>query len=108
MAKKPMALERQRFPKIVGCHSKAVCFGIGLVVIGLGTATYLHTNVAPFTVDRLTLIIQELTRTRCRMDRLFRRDDTKQQLTKSIQMKNPAILCKKITGFLHSNIKIKL
>ncbi|TCP21500.1 hypothetical protein EV207_14221 [Scopulibacillus darangshiensis] len=28
-------------------YSKAVCFGIGLVVIGLGTATYLHTNFAP-------------------------------------------------------------
>lgn len=43
--------------------SKAVCFGIGLVFIGLGTATYLHTNFAPIPVDRLTLIIQELTRT---------------------------------------------
>lgn len=42
---------------------KMVCFGIGLVVIGLGTATYLHTNFAPIPVDRLTLIIQELTRT---------------------------------------------
>ncbi|WP_260285090.1 YczE/YyaS/YitT family protein [Peribacillus aracenensis] len=44
-------------------YSKVVCFGIGLVVIGLGTATYLHTNFAPIPVDRLTLIIQELTRT---------------------------------------------
>lgn len=43
--------------------SKIVCFGIGLVVIGLGTATYLHTNIAPIPIDRLTLIIQELTRT---------------------------------------------
>lgn len=43
--------------------SKVVCFGIGLVVIGLGTATYLHTNFAPIPVDRLTLIIQELTKT---------------------------------------------
>ena len=43
--------------------SKIVCFGIGLVVIGLGTATYLHTNFAPIPIDRLTLIIQELTRT---------------------------------------------
>ncbi|MGG7620762.1 YczE/YyaS/YitT family protein [Bacillus coreaensis] len=42
--------------------SKAVCFGIGLVFIGLGTATYLHTNFATIPVDRLTLIIQELTR----------------------------------------------
>ncbi|MBG9913412.1 YitT family protein [Bacillus sonorensis] len=44
-------------------YSKVVCFGIGLVVIGLGTATYLHTNFAPIPVDQLTLIIQELTRT---------------------------------------------
>ncbi|MFD1175826.1 YitT family protein [Paenibacillus puldeungensis] len=44
-------------------YSKLVCFGIGLVVIGLGTATYLHTNFAPIPVDRLTLIIQELTKT---------------------------------------------
>ena len=42
---------------------KLVCFGIGLVVIGLGTAIYLHTNFAPIPIDRLTLIIQELTRT---------------------------------------------
>ncbi|WP_028984115.1 YczE/YyaS/YitT family protein [Sporolactobacillus terrae] len=44
-------------------YSKAVYFGIGLVVIGLGTSIYLHTNFAPIPVDRLTLIIQELTRT---------------------------------------------
>ncbi|MEH7336612.1 YitT family protein [Neobacillus drentensis] len=44
-------------------YSKVVCFGIGLVVIGLGTATYLHTNLTPIPIDRLTLIIQELTRT---------------------------------------------
>ena len=31
-------------------------------MIGLGTATYLHTNFAPIPDDRLTLIIQELTR----------------------------------------------
>lgn len=42
---------------------KVICFGIGLVIIGLGTATYLHTNFAPIPVDRLTLIIQELTKT---------------------------------------------
>ena len=42
---------------------KLVCFGIGLVVIGLGTSIYLHTNFAPIPIDRLTLIIQELTRT---------------------------------------------
>ncbi|MDN3015557.1 YitT family protein [Paenibacillus sp. BSR1-1] len=44
-------------------YSKVVYFGIGLVVIGVGTATYLHTNFAPIPIDRLTLIIQELTRT---------------------------------------------
>ncbi|MGI8350432.1 YczE/YyaS/YitT family protein [Niallia circulans] len=44
-------------------YSKFVCFGIGLVVIGLGTATYLQTNFAPIPIDSLTLIIQELTRT---------------------------------------------
>ncbi len=43
--------------------SKFVCFGVGLVLIGLGTAIYLHTNFAPIPIDRLTLIIQELTKT---------------------------------------------
>ncbi|MCD7036428.1 YitT family protein [Metabacillus sp. GX 13764] len=43
--------------------SKLICFGIGLVVIGLGTAIYLQTNFAPVPIDRLTLIIQELTKT---------------------------------------------
>lgn len=42
--------------------SQAVCFITGLVIVGLGTATYLHTNFAPIPVDRLTLIIKELTR----------------------------------------------
>ncbi|OCX64165.1 hypothetical protein BFM98_10700 [Lysinibacillus sp. AR18-8] len=42
--------------------SQSVCFTTGLVVVGLGTATYLHTNFAPIPVDRLTLIIKELTR----------------------------------------------
>lgn len=44
-------------------YSKLVCFGIGLVTIGFGTAMYLQTNIAPIPVDRLTLIIKELTRT---------------------------------------------
>lgn len=52
-------------------YSKVVCFGIGLVVIGLGTATYLHTNFAPIPVDRLTLIIQELTGTNIFFSRTF-------------------------------------
>ncbi|MFD2211694.1 YitT family protein [Virgibacillus halophilus] len=44
-------------------YSKVVCFGVGLVIIGLGTAIYLHTNFAPIPVDRLTLIIQALMKT---------------------------------------------
>ncbi|MFB7138722.1 YitT family protein [Gottfriedia sp. NPDC056225] len=44
-------------------YSKVIWFGIGLIVSGLGTSTYLHTNFAPIPVDRLTLIIQELTKT---------------------------------------------
>lgn len=52
-------------------YSKIVYFGIGLVVIGLGTATYLHTNFAPTPVDRLTLIIQEVTRTNIFFSRTF-------------------------------------
>lgn len=44
-------------------YSKLICFGIGLILVGLGTATYLHTNFAPIPVDRLTLVIQELSRT---------------------------------------------
>jgi uncharacterized protein len=50
-------------------YSKVVCFGIGLVVIGFGTAIYLHTNFAPIPIDRLTLIIQELTRTNILLSR---------------------------------------
>ncbi|NRS34467.1 YczE/YyaS/YitT family protein [Bacillus velezensis] len=42
-------------------YGKAGCFAIGLVVIGIGTATYLHTNFAPIPVDRLTLIVRDLT-----------------------------------------------
>ncbi|MEH6970982.1 YczE/YyaS/YitT family protein [Bacillus sp. JJ675] len=52
-------------------YSKVVCFGIGLVVIGLGTATYLHANFAPVPIDRLTLIIQELTGTNLFFSRTF-------------------------------------
>lgn len=42
--------------------SKVLCFSIGLITIGLGTAIYLHTNFAPIPIDRLTLILQELTK----------------------------------------------
>lgn len=52
-------------------YSKVVCFSIGLVVIGTGTAIYLHTNFAPIPIDRLTLIIQELTRTNIFFSRTF-------------------------------------
>lgn len=41
--------------------SKFVFFGLGLIVIGLGSAIYLQTNFAPIPVDHLMLIIQELT-----------------------------------------------
>lgn len=41
--------------------SKLTCLTIGLVVIGLGTAIYLHTNFAPIPIDRLSLIITQLT-----------------------------------------------
>ncbi|TWT01901.1 YitT family protein [Planomicrobium sp. CPCC 101079] len=44
-------------------YSQMICFIAGLIVIGAGTAIYLHTNVAPIPVDRLTLILQELTGT---------------------------------------------
>lgn len=44
-------------------YSQAVCFTVGLIIIGAGTAIYLHTNFAPIPVDRLTLILQELTGT---------------------------------------------
>jgi uncharacterized membrane protein YczE len=52
-------------------YSKVSCFGIGLVIIGLGTATYLQTNFAPIPIDRLTLIIQELSRTNLFLSRSF-------------------------------------
>jgi len=41
--------------------SKLICLTLGLIVIGLGTAIYLHANFAPIPVDRLMLIIQDLT-----------------------------------------------
>jgi len=52
-------------------YSKAILFGIGLIVIGLGTALYLQTNFAPIPVDRLTLILRELTRTNIFLSRTF-------------------------------------
>lgn len=41
--------------------SKLICLGIGLIVIGLGTALYLHANFAPIPIDLLMLVIRELT-----------------------------------------------
>ncbi|HDR8473079.1 MULTISPECIES: YczE/YyaS/YitT family protein [Bacillus cereus group] len=52
-------------------YSKMIYFGIGLVSTGLGTAIYLQTNFAPIPIDRLTLIIQELTRTNIFIARTF-------------------------------------
>jgi uncharacterized protein len=42
--------------------SKLICFGIGIIIIGLGTAIYLNTNIAPIPVDELMLIIRDITR----------------------------------------------
>ena len=44
-------------------QGQALCFGVGLILIGLGTATYLHANFAPIPVDRLTLTLKEITGT---------------------------------------------
>ncbi|WKA57007.1 YitT family protein [Planococcus shenhongbingii] len=52
-------------------HSQAACFAIGLLAMGAGTATYLHTNFAPIPVDRLTLILKDLTGTNIFMSRTF-------------------------------------
>lgn len=43
--------------------SKLIFFVVGLIVTGLGTAIYLHAHFAPMPIDRLTIIIQELTKT---------------------------------------------
>lgn len=50
---------------------KLVCVGIGLIVMGLGTAIYLQTNFAPIPIDRLMLIIQELTKMNLLVSRTF-------------------------------------
>lgn len=42
--------------------SKLICFGIGLVLIGLGTAIYLQTKFASTPIDHLTLIILDLSK----------------------------------------------
>lgn len=42
--------------------SKLICFGFGLMFIGLGTAIYLHTKFASTPIDHLTLIIRDLSK----------------------------------------------
>lgn len=44
-------------------YSKLMTFVIGLVIISIGTAIYLQTNFAPIPIDRLTLVLHEITRT---------------------------------------------
>lgn len=41
--------------------SKLACFGLGLVIIGLGTSIYLNAQFAPIPIDRLTLLLQNRT-----------------------------------------------
>jgi len=41
--------------------SQFICLGIGLLVVGFGTALYLHANFAPIPVDLLMLTIRDLT-----------------------------------------------
>ncbi|MGN7413278.1 YczE/YyaS/YitT family protein [Paenibacillus sp. SAF-068] len=52
-------------------YSKLMTFVIGLVIISIGTAIYLQTNFAPIPVDRLTLILHEITRTPLFVSRTF-------------------------------------
>ncbi|MEK4994680.1 YczE/YyaS/YitT family protein [Paenibacillus sp. FSL H7-0918] len=42
--------------------SKIAFYGLGLIAIGLGTSIYLYANFAPIPVDRLTLVLQTITR----------------------------------------------
>lgn len=44
-------------------YNQAICFIVGLVIIGLGTAIYLYVNFAPIPIDRLTLLLQKLMKT---------------------------------------------
>lgn len=52
-------------------QSQAAFFGIGLIFIGFGTAVYLHMNFAPIPVDRLTLVLKEITGTNLFVSRTF-------------------------------------
>lgn len=49
--------------------SQLLCFAIGLVITGLGTAIYLVTRMAPIPVDRLTLNLQKLLSTNMQLSR---------------------------------------
>ncbi|WP_141434421.1 YitT family protein [Bacillus sp. 03113] len=51
--------------------SKLLCFMAGLIITGLGTAIYLHTNFAPIPIDRLMLIIRDLTKMNILFSRTF-------------------------------------
>ncbi|WP_181220370.1 YczE/YyaS/YitT family protein [Bacillus subtilis] len=51
--------------------SKLICFGIGLVLIGLGTAIYLQTKFASTPIDHLTLIIRDLSKRTILFSRTF-------------------------------------
>ncbi len=52
-------------------YSKLMTFVIGLVIISIGTAIYLQTNFAPIPIDRLTLILHEITQTPLFVSRTF-------------------------------------
>lgn len=41
-------------------YGQMIGFVIGMLVMGLGTAMYLHTHFAPMPIDKLTLILREL------------------------------------------------
>lgn len=41
---------------------KMTCFGLGLILIGVGTSLYLHTQLAPIPVDKSMLIISRMTK----------------------------------------------
>ncbi|MGB6409450.1 MAG: YitT family protein [Planococcus donghaensis] len=48
---------------IESVQGQTIYFAVGLLLIGVGTATYLHTNFAPIPIDRLTLILRDITKT---------------------------------------------
>jgi uncharacterized membrane protein YczE len=41
--------------------SQLLLFSLGIVAVGLGIATYLKANFAPIPIDRMMLVIRELT-----------------------------------------------